>query len=325
MKSHGPLLLLAILSCCLGHAQTYHLADLNTEQIRTLDRDKTVILIPGGILEEHGPYLPSYTDGYADRFYTQRLAEAIATRPGWKAVIFPEIPLGFGGANNVGEKFDFPGSYTIRMSTLRSVYMDLSGTLGAQKFRWIFIVHDHGDPAHNQALAQASEFFHDTYGGVMVHLFNLAEAHECYATPAKLLSTEANAEEGFNIHAGVEEHSEVLFLHPELVSPGYKTAPSFTAAKFEDLYKFAVADGWPGYFGAPRHATSELGKQVMEACSQKLDAIVLRVLDGANPYALAHFYDQLDPRDAYIDKLERAHDREIEAKQQLWLKAKGLD
>jgi creatinine amidohydrolase len=71
MKSHGPLLLLAILSCCLGHAQTYHLADLNTEQIRTLDRDKTVILIPGGILEEHGPYLPSYTDGYADRFYTR--------------------------------------------------------------------------------------------------------------------------------------------------------------------------------------------------------------------------------------------------------------
>jgi hypothetical protein len=35
------------------------LAELNIDQIRTLDRQRTVILLPGGILEEHGPYLPS--------------------------------------------------------------------------------------------------------------------------------------------------------------------------------------------------------------------------------------------------------------------------
>jgi len=39
-------------------------------------------LIPGGILEEHGPYLPSYTDGYADDAYTRELAKAIVARPG---------------------------------------------------------------------------------------------------------------------------------------------------------------------------------------------------------------------------------------------------
>jgi hypothetical protein len=44
--------------------QVYRLAELNTDQIRALDRAKTLILLPGGILEEHGPYLPSYTDGY---------------------------------------------------------------------------------------------------------------------------------------------------------------------------------------------------------------------------------------------------------------------
>jgi hypothetical protein len=45
-------------------AQVYSVAALNTEQIRTLDRARTVVILPGGILEEHGPYLPSYTDGY---------------------------------------------------------------------------------------------------------------------------------------------------------------------------------------------------------------------------------------------------------------------
>jgi creatinine amidohydrolase/Fe(II)-dependent formamide hydrolase-like protein len=109
------------------------------------------------MLEEHGPYLSAYTDGYADRYYTQQLANAIGARPGWTVVIVPEIPLGFGGANNIGAKWDFPGTYTVRLSTLRSVYMDLAGNFGGQKFRWIFVVHDHGDPANNQALDQASD------------------------------------------------------------------------------------------------------------------------------------------------------------------------
>jgi hypothetical protein len=41
-------------------AQILDLAELNTEQIRALDRQKTVVIISGRILEEHGPYLPSY-------------------------------------------------------------------------------------------------------------------------------------------------------------------------------------------------------------------------------------------------------------------------
>jgi creatinine amidohydrolase/Fe(II)-dependent formamide hydrolase-like protein len=40
----------------------YRVAELNTEQIRALDRARTAVILPGGILEEHGPYLPSYTD-----------------------------------------------------------------------------------------------------------------------------------------------------------------------------------------------------------------------------------------------------------------------
>ena len=45
-------------------AQILRVADLNTEEIRALDRARTVVILPGGILEQHGPYLPSYSDGY---------------------------------------------------------------------------------------------------------------------------------------------------------------------------------------------------------------------------------------------------------------------
>ena len=54
-------------------AQIYHVKDMNTEQIKALDREKTVVLLPGGILEEHGPYLPSFSDGYSAKRRTKTL------------------------------------------------------------------------------------------------------------------------------------------------------------------------------------------------------------------------------------------------------------
>jgi creatinine amidohydrolase/Fe(II)-dependent formamide hydrolase-like protein len=301
------------------------MAELNAAQIRDLNRDKTVILIPGGILEEHGPYLPVYTDGYANRYYTEKLALAITARPGWNVAIFPEIPLGFGAANNIGSKWDFSGTFTVRLSTLRSVYMDLLGDLGAQNFRWIFVIHDHGDPAHNQALDQVSDYFHDTYGGSMVHLFGLTEVKRCYDIMAKLLSKKANEEDGFTVRAGAEEHSEILFLHLDLVSPSYKSALPVTGSNFEDIYNLAEGSSWPGYFGAPGRASGSVGQHVMQACSRTLEAIALRVLGGYDYRMLPRFYNKLDPRDAIGDQAERNHNREIQAKQQQWLKAKGFE
>ena len=57
------------------------------------------------------------------------------------------------------------------MATLRATYMDLANELGDQGFRWIFLVHNHGAPNNHKALNQASDYFHDVYGGTMVHLF----------------------------------------------------------------------------------------------------------------------------------------------------------
>src|SRR5260370_42563236 len=76
------ILLAALWFTASAQAQVYELADLNKEQIRALDRAKTVILIPGGILVEHGPYLPSYRDGILILAYTRELANAIVSRPG---------------------------------------------------------------------------------------------------------------------------------------------------------------------------------------------------------------------------------------------------
>ena len=143
----------------------------------------------------------------------------------------------------------------------------------------IFVVHDHGDPAHNQALTEATDYFHDTYGGTMVHVFSLTEVQSCYDS-FKLSSKQASEEDGFTVHAGAEEHSEILFLQPLMVDPAYRNAPSVTGRNFADLYTLAEKEGWPGYFGAPRYASAALGQRIMDACAEKVNAVALRILDG---------------------------------------------
>jgi creatinine amidohydrolase/Fe(II)-dependent formamide hydrolase-like protein len=265
-------------------AQVLDVRELNTEQIRGLDRAKTAVILVGGILEEHGPYLPSYTDGYWNERMGRDLAEAIAARPGWTALLFPPIPLGEGGANIIGGKHSFPGSFNVGAATLRAVYMDLADALGEQGFRWIFVVDGHGSPVHNQSLDQAGDYFHDVHGGRMIHLYGLQRLRECCVEPKQRLLSEAErAEDGFTVHAGASEHSSILFLRPDLVSPGYRTARSFTGQDFPDLVRMAKAADWPGYFGAPRLASAALGAQRYQAALQEVVATALRVLDGWDP------------------------------------------
>jgi creatinine amidohydrolase/Fe(II)-dependent formamide hydrolase-like protein len=106
MKRTLLLVISLLVLVAAANARTYRIAEMNSEQIRRLNKGKTVVLIPGGILEEHGPYLPSFTDGYWNERLTNSLAKAITAKPGWSVIIFPTIPLGNSGANDIGGVFD---------------------------------------------------------------------------------------------------------------------------------------------------------------------------------------------------------------------------
>jgi hypothetical protein len=65
------------ISCVCGRApvraQILCVADPNTAQVRALDRARTVVMRPGGMLEEHGPHLPAFTDSILSGRLTQDL------------------------------------------------------------------------------------------------------------------------------------------------------------------------------------------------------------------------------------------------------------
>ncbi len=274
--------LVAIFFLCVipatGTTQVLRLGELSVRDFEELDRDKTVVIMPGGILEEHGPYLPSFNDGYLNAWLADRTAEAIIANRRGTVLMFPTVPLGAGVPGDFGGLSPLSGSYTVRPETLRAVYMDLASALGDDGFRTIFVISRHGAPHHNSALLESAEYFNDRYGGKMVILSSLI--YEGAGEKPELFDAKERAEHGLEIHAGAGETSQTLFLQPQLVADDYVSAKPFAAAATTDLTEIAETPGWPGYFGSPRLASPTDGAALVKYKSDQIIELALRILDG---------------------------------------------
>jgi creatinine amidohydrolase/Fe(II)-dependent formamide hydrolase-like protein len=312
--SAAVLATLGVLQTPCTEARTWLVAEMNTEQIRQLDPARTVVLMPGGILEEHGPYLPSNTDGYVSERMTRDVAEALVERGG-DVLIFPPLVLGASGANELAAKYPFPGTYTVRLDTLRAVYMDFADQLGEAGFRHVFIINSHGAPNHGRVLAEACEYFNETYGGRMLHVTGGGAVFGSPDNPRNTLSEQARNEDAWSGHAGIDETSLMLFLRPDLVDPDYKNAPAHPAAGSNGMIEVAKRDDWSGYFGAPRYADASYGAKLYRLTTA---AMVRQALDALDNPATA-VKSKAGPRRA-VDDAAIARDRALEKRQQDWLK-----
>jgi creatinine amidohydrolase/Fe(II)-dependent formamide hydrolase-like protein len=240
---------------------------------------------------------------------TDAIAAAVAQRSGWKALVFPTVPLGTAGANEIGGSYSWPGTYSIRASTLRAVFMDLADELGTQGFRWAFIIHGHGAPRHNRALDEVEDYFRDTYRGRMVHLMGREPDMSAYdAEYARRITTPFGREDGDSPHAGIVETSIIAYLRPDLLAPSYKQLRSLTPAARDRLPEVATAPGWPGYFGAPQFATAEIGRFLVEANRQEYVKLAMRILDGFDERSVPRYADAI----LSIPGIRAANDRALE-------------
>ncbi len=303
--------------------QILQVAELSARDLEQLDREQTVVILPGGILEQHGPYLPSFTDGYLNEWLATRTGEAILAARGGTVLMFPTIPLGVGSPEDFGGLAPFSGSYTVRPETLRAVYMDLASALGQDGFRTVFVLNRHGAPSHNLALLDAADYFNDRFDGTMVVLTSLL--YEGTIEPASFLDPKERIENGVDVHAGAGETSQTLFLQPRLVHDDYRLAMPLTADSAQALTGIAESTGWPGYFGSPRLATPNAGAQVVEYRTKQVVELALRILDGFDWRALPTRADQdaMDSSFRTADNNNRARSDEEKRRQEEWIAARS--
>lgn len=327
MRRAAAGLCLLLLAATTASAQVLRVGDLNTKQIAALDRAKTVVFLQGGMLEEHGPYLPAFTDGIlSERLVSEVAAGVVAAKPGWTALVFPPVGVGSSGSNELGKQFVFPGTYAIRPSTLRALFMDVATELGEQGFRNIILVHVHGSPLHIGALDDASDYFNETYGGRMVNLWDLLPVLGAWGKAMGDIPDAMKKEDGVSLHGGLDEHSLMLHLQPKLVDPGYRTAKSVSGATYDEAFAVAKAPGWPGYLGAPRFATAELGKGVWTAFSAAALSTTIEILGGADLAKIPRYLDYLVKMPLYQDWIRSAEERDslLDQKQRDWLAARRV-
>jgi creatinine amidohydrolase/Fe(II)-dependent formamide hydrolase-like protein len=299
-------------------------ADLTTTKIQALDRSRTIVLLPGGILEEHGPYLPAWTDGILSERLTDELARGIAAAlPDRTVLVFPQIPLGASGSNELGGQFVFPGTFAIRPSTLRAVFMDLAAAIGDLGFRSILVVHVHGAPLHNRALDEAADFFHDAYGGRMVHLWGLVPVLSGWGKALGEADEASRKEDGVSLHAGMDETSLLLHLAPDRVDPAWREARAIAGASLEESFAAAHRPDWPGYLGSPRRGSARLGAAIWTSFKDAALENALKILTGADPATLPRYADMLEKNPLYREWMTAAaaKDRALETREQDWIRA----
>ena len=260
------------------------LEELTWTEIDMLDREKTIWFLTFGNMEEHGPHLPVASDYFQALATRDVLVERLRNKhPDYTFVLFPVIPLGESGANDVALELDHPGTYPVRFETLRNVAIDIGSAIARKGFRHIFLIHNHGAPLHNVAFSEAAAFVSEKRGARMVNITSYIFADGFYsdAVLERHLGQGWQQRIGFEGHAGAGETSATLALRPDLVRPEYKELPPFVAADEEAfLNTYAHKEGWRGYWGAPSEASAALGRDLIADLVSRSERIAEMALAG---------------------------------------------
>jgi creatinine amidohydrolase len=303
-------------------SRIYRLEELTWPQIDAMDRERTLFILPVGMIEEHGPHLPVGADTFGVTFEASGTSRRISTAlPDWNVVVMPPINYGQAGANVLGDRLAHPGTHAIRQSTLRSLVADLGGQIAQNGFKWIFVMNGHGAPTHNIAINEACDFVSETFRVTMLHLTGLFRADAGIQSRgekinAKYFSAAELSTFGMDVHAGVDETSGMLAVRPDLVRSNYKTLPSQAGRSLEELREIATAPGWQGYLSAPARATAAHGRAIEGWWIDGFTELILRAVRGENMFAHARFPESVPPPVA--PAIEKALANEA-AKLEAWL------
>jgi creatinine amidohydrolase len=233
----------------------HQLADMTWEEVRDLDRARTVAILPVGAIEAHGPHLPLGTDVVIAQAMARAGALELNAR-GLEALILPAFPY-----TAAGFASGFAGTISVLGVTVTALLLDLTRELTRQGFRALAVANAHLDPANLDSIASATL---SARAGGMIPLI-------CPDITKKPWATRLTEEfRSGACHAGRYESSIVLAERSDLVreEERKKLPPnpaSIGKAIRSGATSFEEANGRRAYFGWPADATSEEGRESVEA------------------------------------------------------------
>jgi len=246
------------------------LAEMPWSEVDTLDRDRTVCILPTGAIEAHGPHLPLATDG----IIAAAMAEAAAAGLGTHDL----IPLLLPPFEYTAAPFAsaFAGTVSVQPETVTALLLDVGRSLAFHGFSTLAVANAHLDPTHLGAL-------HAAVSRLLADQVILAVFPDLTRKPwASRLGEEFRTGA---CHAGRFEGSVVMAARPRLVREEVRVAlppnPSSLSTAIRDGKRsFAEAGGPQAYFGDPASASVDEGKATIATLGQIL---VEAILEARSP------------------------------------------
>jgi creatinine amidohydrolase len=243
---------------------------LSSADVSHLLKATSVLVLPLGAIEQHGPHLPLETDLVVAQRLTRRLVE----RWGEEFDLWglPALPIGLSREHDWA-----PGTLSLSIHGFTAMMRDLAGTLArALPARNLVIVNGHGG---NRGILD--NLIHEMRGDFALN--------PCVIHPFDLCKV-ATGESGPDVHGGIGETSVMLALAPErvrldLIAHEAADAAAIRALIFDRGVSFPWRTDDPrltrnGVIGDPRAATAELGRAMIESMIQEARTVLTRLIEN---------------------------------------------
>ncbi len=243
----------------------HELAQLTWEEVRDLDRARTLVVLPVGAIEAHGPHLPLDCDVVIAVAMARAGARKLAAR-GHVVLILPAFAYTAAAFATA-----FPGTLSISGITVTAVIVDLARSLSAQDFRLLAIANAHLDPEHVTALNESVK---------LARADRLLPIVFPDLTKKPWGSRLGDEFRSGACHAGQFESSIVLSEQPHRVRDTVRRALEPNPTSLSEAIKagkrtFAEAGGARAYFGDPAAASADEGRRTIEVLGGILEEAVL--------------------------------------------------
>jgi len=216
----------------------------------------SVLVIPVGAIEQHGPHLPLTTD----LLVAEAVATAAVERVGAELDTWLLPPLAYTKSN---EHAWAPGSLWLSPQTLLAVLDDLGRSIALTPARKVVFLNGHGGNSALLAVANRELRLHHGLTTFLTHP----------GRPVDQGGASAGHEQGMGVHGGHDETSMMLHLAPDLVdtSAFSRSVPEHLAGNRYVRFGGAVAFGWlsndfadDGVIGDPTLADAAHGKELFD-------------------------------------------------------------
>ena len=235
------------------------MVDMPWPQVEAAAKRGAVVLLPVGIIEEHGPHLGLAVDTYSAYLVAVRAKQRLAER-GVEALVAPPQYWGISPATGV-----FGGTFSVRPETMKALIVDIVAGLARWGFTKIFTVNWHADMLHVRTLYEAVAAARRESGadvrfiasGFDLRRLRLSGDEEGVLAQQNAPGIDVGTGPYLDVHAGSMETAVMVRFFPEGLDPGYIRGLAPTKLTGEDLRDLGKSEELTralipdGYFGDP--------------------------------------------------------------------------